>query len=59
MQRATSDETHLSKTVLPFESIRKSRTIDSTVSEFDNANKKVQKTKRMFKKAKYNKDIPG
>ena len=57
MQRATSNGIYLGKTVSPFESIGKSRAIDRTAYDFNNANKKVQKIKRLINKGEYDKDI--
>ena len=63
MQRKIDDDIHLAKTVIPVESLGKSKAIDRTASAFDTANKKVQKTKRLIKTGEYyvgaSRYIPG
>lgn len=60
------DKIHPGKTVAPLDSIGKSKYIDRTASDFENANEKLQKIKRLANKGEYGKDtwqvyryIPG
>ena len=57
MQRQINDNIHLGQTVTPFESLRKSSAIDRTASDFDNANQKVKKIKKLIDKREYDTDI--
>ena len=63
MQGKIDNDIHLAKTVTPVKSIGESKAIDATTSAFDNANKKVQKTKRLIKTGDNSEDaaryIPG
>ena len=57
MQRRIDDEIQLGKIVTPFDSIGKSKAINRTASNVDNANGKLQKTKRLINKGEYYKDV--
>ena len=56
MQRKI-EETYLGKTVTSLGIIGKSKAIDRAASDFDNANEKVQKIKRLINKREYYKDV--
>ena len=48
---------YLGQTVPPFDSIGKSSAIDRTASDFDNANEKVKKIKKLIYSGEYDADI--
>ena len=54
MERQINDNIHLGNTV---ESVGKSSAINGTTSDFDNANQKVKKKKRLIDKGQYDVDI--
>ena len=57
MQQKISDNVHLGQTISPFDSIGKSAAKDRIASDFDNANEKVIKIKRMILTGEYEADI--
>ena len=57
METGIGDKIHLGKTVTPFDGIGQSKAIDSTASNFANANEKVQKIKRLINKDKCDEDV--
>ena len=57
MQQEIDKIVNLGQIVSPFDSIGKSLAIDRTASEFDNANEKLKKIKRLIYSGKYDVDI--
>ena len=57
MQRKTETEINLGKTLFSFDSIGSSSAIDSTASNFLNANEKVQQIKKLIETGEYDVDI--
>ena len=57
MERKIDENVHLGQTASPFDRIGKSSAIDRTPSDFDNANEKVKKIKRLIYSGKYYGDI--
>ena len=48
MQRGISEDVKLGNSVTQFQSARKSPAVDKTASDFDNANLKVKKIRRLM-----------
>ena len=57
MQREISDNVKLGSSVTPLQNVRKSPAVDKTASDFDNANLKVKKIRRLIEWGIYNADI--
>ena len=57
MQWEISDDVKIGSLVTPFQSVGKFPVVDKTVSEFDNANSKVKKIRRLIKQDIYDADI--
>ena len=57
MQREISDDIKIWSSVTPFQSVRKFPALDKTASDFDNANLKVKKIRRLIEWGIYNADI--
>ena len=57
MQRKMETEINLGKSLFPFDSIGSSSAIDSTASNFLNANEKVQQIKKLIETGEYDVDI--
>ena len=53
MQRGISEVVKIGNSVTPFQSARKSPAVDKTASDFDNANLKVKKIRRLIKRGTY------
>ena len=53
MQRKMETEINLGKSLFPFDSIGSSSAIDSTASNFLNANEKVQQIKKLIETGEY------
>ena len=52
-----SNNIKIGSSVTPFQSVGKSTTVDKTTSDFDNANLKVNKIRRLIEQGIYNTDI--
>ena len=52
-----SNNIKIGSSVTPFQSVGKSTTVDKTASDFDNANLKVNKIRRLIEQGIYNTDI--
>ena len=48
MQREISNDLKIGSLVTPFQSVRKSPVVDKTASDFDNANLKAKKIRRLI-----------
>lgn len=61
MQWKINNNVHFGQTVSPFDSIGKSAAIDRAASDFENANEKVKKIKRLIYTGEYDTTwyIPG
>ena len=57
MQREISDDVKIRSSVTCFQSVEKSPAVDKTASDFDNANLKVKKIRRLIEWGIYNADI--
>ena len=57
MQREISKDVKIGSSVTPFPSVGKSPAIDKIASDFDNANLKVKKIRRLIERGIYNADI--
>ena len=57
MQWEISDDVKIGSLVTPFQSVGKFPVVDKTVSEFDNANSKVKKIRRLIEQDIYDADI--
>ena len=57
MQREISNDVKIGSSVTLFQIVGKSPAIDKTASDFDNANLKVKKTRRLIKWGIYDVDI--
>ena len=57
MQREISNNVKLGSSVTPLQNVRKSPAVDKTASDFDNANLKVKKIRRLIEWGIYNADI--
>ena len=57
MQREIGNEVKIGDSVTPFKSVRKSLAIDKAASDFDNANLKVKKMRRLIERGIYDVDI--
>ena len=57
MQRKIGSEVKIGDSVTPFKSLGKSPAIDKTASDFDNANLKVKKIRRLIEHVIYDADI--
>ena len=58
MLREIDNEVKIGDSVTPFKSVGKSPLIDKTASDFDNANLKVKKIRRLIEHGIYDADIP-
>ena len=57
MQKDIGDDVHIGQSVTPFQSVGKPAAINKTTSDFDNANLKVEKNRRLIEHGTYNADI--
>ena len=57
MQKDIGDDVHIGQSVTPFQSVGKPTAINKTTSDFDNANLKVEKTRRLTEHGTYDADI--
>ena len=57
MQRKIGHEVKIGDSVTPFKSVGKSPAIDKTTSDFDNANSKVKKNRRLIERGIYDAEI--
>ena len=57
MQQEISDSVKIGSSVTPFQSVGKSPAVDKTASDFDNANLKVKKIRRLIEQDIYDVDI--
>ena len=57
MQWEISNDVKIGSSVMPFQSVGKSPAVDKTASDFDNANLKVKKIRRLIEWGIYNADI--
>ena len=57
MQWKISDDVKIGSLVTPFQSVGKSPAVDKTASDFDNANLKVKKIRRLIEQDIYDVDI--
>ena len=57
MQREISNDVEIGSSVTPFQSVGKSPAVDKTASDFDNANLKVKKIRRLIEQDIYDVDI--
>lgn len=57
MQKDIGDDVHSGQLVTSFQSVDKSAAVDKTTSDFDNANIKVKKIRRLIKCGIYDADI--
>ena len=57
MQIDIGDGVHIGQSVIPFQSVGKSATIDKTAFDFENANLKVEKIRSLIERGIYDADI--
>ena len=57
MQWEISNDVKIGSSVMPFQSVGKSPAVDKTASDFDNANLKVKKIRRLIEWGIYDADI--
>ena len=57
MQREISDDVKIGSSVTPFQSVGMSPAVDKTGSNFNNANLKVKKIRRLIERGVYDVDI--
>ena len=57
MQNNIGDDVHIGKSVMPFQRVGKSVAVDKTASDFDNANLKIKKIRRLIEHGIYDADI--
>ena len=57
MQREISDDVKIGSSVTPFQSVGKTPPINKTASDFDNANLKGKKIRRLIERDIYDADI--
>ena len=57
MQREISDDVKIGSSVTPFQSVGKTPPVDKTASDFDNANLKGKKIRRLIERDIYDADI--
>ena len=63
MRQEISNDVQIGSSLMPFQSVRKFLVIDKASSDFDNANLKVKKIRRLLERGIYDADnaqyIPG
>ena len=57
MQQEISDDVKIGSSVTPFQSVRKSPAVDKTASDFESANLKIKKIRRLIERGIYDADI--
>ena len=57
MQREINNNVQIGSSLIPFQSVKKFLVIDKTSSDFDNANLKVKKIRRLLERGIYDTDI--
>ena len=57
MQKDIGDDVHIGQFVMPFQCVGKSKAVNKTASDFDNANFKVKEIRRLIEHRIYDADI--